>query len=130
MSYRAVPTSQIAQNIKNIDRKNVAQSTRLLQRYAANPLHPTLYEVAIVSPKVRCTLSMHQLAGKPLHVCHVIAERIDRLIREGGPYMECCFIRIWSKLVSRIKMKLPECNRCYNQSAELFYLFCFYGFGL
>ena len=24
-SYRAVPTSQIAQNIKNIDRKNVAQ---------------------------------------------------------------------------------------------------------
>jgi Rps23 Pro-64 3,4-dihydroxylase Tpa1-like proline 4-hydroxylase len=86
-SYRAVPTSQVAQNIENIDCKNVAQ----------------VYQAAIVSPKVRCILSLHQTIGNPSNYRHVAAVRVDRSIRKGRPLSARRFIRIWSKSVGRIK---------------------------
>jgi hypothetical protein len=67
-SYRAVPTFQITQNI---DRENVAQ----------------VYQAAIVSPKVRCTLSLHQAIGNPLNYRHVATVRVDHSIRKGCPLL-------------------------------------------
>jgi hypothetical protein len=86
-SYRTVPTSQITRSIENIDRENVAQ----------------VYQAAIVSPKVRCTLYLHQTIGNPSNYCHVAAVRVDRSIRKGCPLLARRFIRIWSKSVGRIK---------------------------
>jgi hypothetical protein len=86
-SYRAVPTSQVAQNIENIDCENVAQ----------------VYQAAIVSPNVRCTLSLHQTIGNPSNYRHVAAVRVDRSIRKGCPLLARRFIQIWSKSVGRIK---------------------------
>jgi hypothetical protein len=76
MSYRAVPTSQIAQNIENIDRKNIAQ----------------VYQAAIVSPKVRCTLSLHQTIGNLLNYRHIAAVHVDHSIRKGRPLLVHRFI--------------------------------------
>jgi Rps23 Pro-64 3,4-dihydroxylase Tpa1-like proline 4-hydroxylase len=87
-SYRAVPTSQIAQNIENIDRENVTQ----------------VYQAAIVSPKVRCILSLHQTIGNPSNYRHVATVHVDRSIRKGPrPLLARRFIRIWSKSVGCIK---------------------------
>jgi hypothetical protein len=106
--------------------KHPTWSTGSMQYYSANlrsfTTNSMLYEAAMVSTKVRCTLSLHQLARKPLCYCHVIFEKpiehVDRSIRKECPYIENSFMRIWSKLVSHIKMSLLKCDGCYNRLAK------------
>ena len=102
-SYRAVPTSQITQNVENTNCRNITPSTghyctisqcrnvalpqccttQLLSCNTAKPSRSMLYGTAITLHKVHCTLSLHQVVGNSSSSCHVAAECVDCSITSG-----------------------------------------------